>query len=212
VFGGIGERDPAKKQCLFVPPHVLESIARSGREDLRESVRLTIQQSNLVRQLRQDKVREKFSETLRLQQGFAQPVAAQAKRQVWNCQNRWEQRVPPPAQGEGDPPTGEQDVDQMYDYTDIVCDYLMNVLDRNSYDNNGADLNKAFYLVAMDRGTDVAVRIWYHALQNLWATANFQDAVEVIATSARVLVKNGEVPGGSLQTVRRAFKELGLPR
>jgi hypothetical protein len=26
-----------KCQCLFVPPHVLGSIARSGREDLRES-------------------------------------------------------------------------------------------------------------------------------------------------------------------------------
>ena len=100
----------------------------------------------------------------------------------------------------------------MYDCADIVSDYLMNVLDRNSYDNNGADLNQAFYLVAMDRGTDVAVRIWYHALQNLWSTANFNDAVEVIANSARVLVKNGEVPEGSLQTVRRAFKELGLPR
>jgi Zn-dependent metalloprotease len=100
----------------------------------------------------------------------------------------------------------------MYDYTDIVSDYLMNVLDRNFYDNNGADLNQAFYLVAMDRGTDVAVRIWYHALQNLWSTANFKDAVEVIANSAHVLVKNGEVPEGSLQTVRRAFKELGLPR
>jgi Zn-dependent metalloprotease len=351
-----------KCRCLFVPPHVLESIARSGREDLRESARLTIQQSNLVRQRRQDKVRERFPETLRVQQGFAQPAAAQAKREVWNCQTRGEQRVPPLARGEGNPPTGEQDVDQMYDHTGTVCDYLMSVLNRNSYDNNGADLignvhygvnynnafwdgdeftagdgdgvtfislarsldvvaheighgivqatanldyysqsgalnehfadvfgtvitqnfegqtahnsdwligneimgpelygealrsmaapgsaydnsimgkdpqpdqmdryysgpadnrgvhinsgipNKAFYLVAMDRGTDVAVRIWYHALQNLWSTANFNDAVEVIANSARVLVKNGEVPGGSPQTVRRAFKELGLPR
>jgi Zn-dependent metalloprotease len=129
-----------KCRCLFVPPHVLESIARSGREDLRESARLTIQQSNLVRQRRLDTVRDRFSETLLVQQGLVQPAAAQAKRQVWNCQNRWEQRVPPPARGEGDPPTGEQDVDQMYDYTGIVRDYLQKVLNRNSYDNNGADL------------------------------------------------------------------------
>jgi Zn-dependent metalloprotease len=71
--------------------------------------------------------------------------------------------------------------------------------------------NKAFYLFAMERGTEVAARIWYHALQNLWSTANFNDAVEVIANSARLLVKNGEAPEGSPQTVRWAFKEVGLP-
>ena len=83
-------------------------------------------------------------------------------------------------------------------------------------DNRGVHINsgipnRAFYLVAMERGTDVAARIWYQGLQDLWSTANFNDAVEIIANAARLLVKNGEVPEASPQTVRRAFKEVGLP-
>jgi Zn-dependent metalloprotease len=83
-------------------------------------------------------------------------------------------------------------------------------------DNRGVHINsgipnKAFYLFAMERGTDVAARIWYRALQDLWSTANFNDAVEVIANAARVLVRDGAAPAGSPQTVRWAFKEVGLP-
>jgi Zn-dependent metalloprotease len=85
-----------------------------------------------------------------------------------------------------------------------------------SSDNQGVHINsgipnKAFYLVSMAIGTDKAVLIWYHALQNLWATANFNDAVEVIANSARILVKTGKVRPGSPQIVRAAFKKVGLP-
>lgn len=91
----------------------------------------------------------------------------------------------------------------------------------NSYyagpeDNEGVHINsgipnKAFYLVAMDIGTDKAVLIWYAALQKLWATANFNDAVGVIVDSARLLTKAGQVPVSSPQTVRAAFKAVGLP-
>ena len=54
-------------------------------------------------------------------------------------------------------------------------------------DNHGVHINsgipnKAFYLSAKEIGTDKAVLVWYHALQNLWATANFNDAVKVICT------------------------------
>jgi Zn-dependent metalloprotease len=83
-------------------------------------------------------------------------------------------------------------------------------------DNRGVHINsgipnKAFYLVAMERGMDVAARIWYHGLQDLWSTAEFNDAVEVLANAARALVRDGQAPEGSPQTVRRAFKEVGLP-
>ena len=72
--------------------------------------------------------------------------------------------------------------------------------------------NKAFYLVSTTIGTDKALLIWYHALQNLWPTAFFNNAVAVIVESARILTKDGQVPFGSTQTVRSAFKEVGLPR
>lgn len=86
-----------------------------------------------------------------------------------------------------------------------------------SGDNYGVHINsgipnKAFYLVSMDIGTDTAAQIWYHALQSLYPTANFNQAVAVIVNSARILVKAGKVPKGSPQSVRTAFKAVGLPK
>ncbi len=84
-------------------------------------------------------------------------------------------------------------------------------------DNQGVHINsgipnKAFYLVAMEIGTDKATLIWYNALQKLWSTAKFNDAVQVIVESARTLTKEGKVPLGSTQRVRAAFKAVGLPK
>lgn len=90
-------------------------------------------------------------------------------------------------------------------------DYYAGPADKQGVHINSGIPNKAFYLVAMAIGTDKAALIWYHALQNLWATANFNEAVGVIVESARVLTKDGQVPLGSTQTVRAAFKAVGLP-
>jgi Zn-dependent metalloprotease len=76
---------------------------------------------------------------------------------------------------------------------------------------NSGIFNRVFYLVSMSIGTEKAIKIWYHALQNLWRNAQFNDAVEVIVNSSRVLTKNNVVPLGSTQTVRAAFRDVGLP-
>jgi Zn-dependent metalloprotease len=94
---------------------------------------------------------------------------------------------------------------------DHMDNYYTGPADNQGVHINSGILNKAFYLVSMAIGTDKATLIWYHALQNLWATAVFNDAVEVIAESARILTQNGGVPLGSTQTVRAAFKAVGLP-
>jgi Zn-dependent metalloprotease len=94
---------------------------------------------------------------------------------------------------------------------DHMDNYYTGPSDNQGVHINSGIPNKAFYLVSMAIGTDKAVLIWYHALQNLWATANFNDAVEVIANSARILVKTGKVRPGSPQIVRAAFKKVGLP-
>jgi Zn-dependent metalloprotease len=83
-------------------------------------------------------------------------------------------------------------------------------------DNNGVHINsgipnKAFYLVSKELGTDKATLIWYTALQKLWSTAKFNDAVYVISEAARVLKKAGQVRAGATQAVRAAFKAVGLP-
>lgn len=76
---------------------------------------------------------------------------------------------------------------------------------------NSGIFNKAFYLASKDIGTDKAVVVWYNALQNLWPTANFNDAVRVIVRAAGILTDSGQVPKGSPQRIRAAFKAVGLP-
>lgn len=94
---------------------------------------------------------------------------------------------------------------------DHMNNYYTGPADNQGVHINSGIPNKAFYLAAMEIGTDKAALIWYHALQKLWATANFNDAVGVIVNSARILSKDGKVPLGSTQVVRSAFKAVGLP-
>ena len=90
-------------------------------------------------------------------------------------------------------------------------DYYAGPADNQGVHINSGIPNRAFYLVAMDIGTEEATKIWYQALRTLWPDADFNDAVEVIAHAARLLVKTKAVPLGSTQSVRLAFKEVGLP-
>lgn len=121
-----------KCRCLFIPPHVLESIARSGPEEVRESARLSIQQSKLSRLQRSEKLVD-----MTVFAGIAPP--GQGPRSVYDCQNQWTLRVSL-ARSEGDPETTDEDVNKVYDYSGLVRDYLINRLGRNSYDNIGSDI------------------------------------------------------------------------
>lgn len=82
--------------------------------------------------------------------------------------------------------------------------------DQGVHINSGIP-NRAFYLVSRELGTEKATLIWYTALQKLWSTAKFNDAVYVISDAARLLKKAGQVRAGAAQTVRAAFKAVGLP-
>ncbi|MGE5329512.1 MAG: M4 family metallopeptidase [Deltaproteobacteria bacterium] len=75
---------------------------------------------------------------------------------------------------------------------------------------NSGIMNKAFYLTAIEIGTDQAALIWYNALQHLWPTAIFKDAVIEIVKAARILAKNNKVHKNATQRVRTAFREVGL--
>jgi Zn-dependent metalloprotease len=92
-----------------------------------------------------------------------------------------------------------------------MTSYFQGPEDHQGVHINSGIPNRAFYLVAMDKGTMEAAKVWYHALQNLWPTAAFNDAVEVLVESARTLTRDGEVSDGMTQTVRLAFKDVGLP-
>ncbi len=76
---------------------------------------------------------------------------------------------------------------------------------------NSGIMNRAFYLASRELETEKAALIWYTALQNLWPTASFNDAVAQIVRATQLLIKNGKIKSGSTQKVRAAFKEVGLP-
>jgi Zn-dependent metalloprotease len=94
---------------------------------------------------------------------------------------------------------------------DHMSNYYAGPADHHGVHINSGIPNRAFYLTAKEIGTDNAVKIWYHALQRLWPTAKFNDAVHVISESARILTKNNAVPIGAPQVVRASFKAVGLP-
>jgi Zn-dependent metalloprotease len=85
-----------------------------------------------------------------------------------------------------------------------------------SGDNGGVHINsgipnRAFYLTATELGdTQVAARIWYHALHFLKPNSTFAQAATQIADSARILVKAGVVHKGAAQIVRGAWRSVGV--
>jgi Zn-dependent metalloprotease len=89
-------------------------------------------------------------------------------------------------------------------------DYYKGSDDYGGVHINSGIPNKAFYLAAMDIGTDKAAQIWYHTLQTISPTAGFKDAAKKLSLSARILAKNEMVPRCSPQTVRAAFRAVGL--
>ncbi len=114
--------------CPFIPPQVLEHLARVGVDN----ARLSIQQSKISRRKRADKLVD-------MKAFMGAKTRAKAKRQVYDCQNTWEQRVKL-VRGEGKPATGDKDADRVYTFAGKVRDYFNKVLKRNSIDNKGMDL------------------------------------------------------------------------
>lgn len=90
-------------------------------------------------------------------------------------------------------------------------DYYTGTADNGGVNINSGIMNKAFYLAARKLETENAALIWYTALQNLWPTANFNDAVAQIVRATQLLIHSGQIRSGSAQKVRAAFKAVGLP-
>ena len=117
-----------KCNCMFVPPRVLENLAKVGVR----KARLSIQQSKISRKKRVDK-------QIDMKAFMGTKTKAKPKRKVYDCKNKWEQRVKL-VRAEGKPATGDKDVDLVYKYAGNVRDYFNKVLKRNSIDNKGMDL------------------------------------------------------------------------
>jgi len=120
-----------KCHCLFVPPHVLDKLARTQREDVRRNALLTVQQSKLSRTQRSTKKvkMDVFAE-------IATP--GEGPRKVYDCQHQWVQRVDP-VRSEGDGDTADDAANNAYKFAGKVRDFFRE-LARNSYDNVGSDI------------------------------------------------------------------------
>jgi Zn-dependent metalloprotease len=93
---------------------------------------------------------------------------------------------------------------------DHMSGYYAGPADNQGVHINSGIPNRAFYLAALELGTEAAGLIWYAGLQNLWPTANFTDAAAVISAQARILARDGRVERQAAQAVRAAFGEVGI--
>ena len=127
--------------CTFIPPHILEHMAKSSedvvRESVREAARVSIIQDSQMRATRASQATN-IASLLPAKLGVMAPPPGTAGREVFNCMRQWGQ--PPPymlARGEGDPVTADDDVNAVYEAGGAVRDYYRNKLGRNSIDNLG---------------------------------------------------------------------------
>ncbi len=127
----------------FIPPYVLGSLARAGIEEARYS----IQQSRLTRLNRAEKLID--INTFR-----GKGTEGTAHRKIYDSQGTFEQRVKL-VRDEGAPATGDENVNQSYEYVGQVFDYFKDVLGRNSIDNLGMD-----FVVNVHFGDKYANAFW----------------------------------------------------
>lgn len=122
---------------MFIPPFVLENMARAGIEQAKP----TILQSNITRKERA-KWPEKMGSTLLKAVPTKKAVSSSiVKRSIYDCQHSWDlPNQGPLLRKEGDGPCGDTDADGVYDFMGNLLDYLSKKLNRISLDNNGMDL------------------------------------------------------------------------
>ena len=89
-----------KCNCMFVPPRVLENLAKVGVSE----ARLSIQQSKISRARRADK-------RVDMKAFIGAKSKRKPKRKVYDCKHTWEQRVKL-VRDEGKPATGDKDAEQ----------------------------------------------------------------------------------------------------
>ncbi len=134
-------------RCSFVPPHILDNIARvHAREHLEPSssqrssvvsAQIRRQRKNLVSGLTGPASDVPGAEGITAGLQFPQP--ATAGRLIYDDQNQWTFDVNF-IRGEGDPAVAGENADRAYDYLGLVRQYYKDKLGRNSIDNAGLNL------------------------------------------------------------------------
>jgi Zn-dependent metalloprotease len=117
------------------PPHMLEEIARRGAEHHREWAIKTLIASERLRGQR---------DVLGQMLGLFPSGGADKRRTIFDAQG--DMTLPGTrVRGEGDPPSGDVDVDEAYEGAGVTYDLYKDVFKRNSIDNNGLRLDSTVH-------------------------------------------------------------------
>lgn len=75
---------------------------------------------------------------------------------------------------------------------------------------NSGILNKAFYLVSMDIGTQKAAVLWFETLKTLKSTSKFTDFYKGLSKVSKTLITAGKIPNTTQKSLDTAFKTVGI--
>ena len=89
-------------------------------------------------------------------------------------------------------------------------DYFAGPEDNQGVHINSGIPNRAFYLAAMEIGSEPAGRIWFAALARMGPTATFLDAARIVCEQARVAARDGVASRQAAQAVRAAWRAVGV--
>lgn len=127
--------------CFIAPPDLLARLAESDRPEQREAAIRTLAASASVRT-------QRSLVTLVMRQldvdvgalAFMAPPAGE-RRTVYDVQHGGRSALPGrKVRGEGDPPSGDEAVNEAYDGADKVYDFYKEIFDRDSIDGAGLEL------------------------------------------------------------------------
>jgi Zn-dependent metalloprotease len=82
--------------------------------------------------------------------------------------------------------------------------------DNGGVHTNSGILNKVFYLVSLEIGTQEAAKLWFEALKLLKPTAKFKDLYKALTTAAKALIPIAKVPANTPEALGKAFIKAGI--
>ncbi|MDQ1741146.1 MAG: hypothetical protein QOE53_2798 [Pseudonocardiales bacterium] len=166
-------------RCAFVPPHILDNLARNHARTSAEpsSAQRSAVVSNQIRRYRRNvataligPAEEMGDAAEGLWAALQMPQPATAGRLIYDDQNQWSSDVQP-VRGEADPAVPGENVNAAYDSLGLVRQYYHEKFGRNSIDNAGlnlianvnygVDYNNAFWdgvRMVFGNGDDVVFR------------------------------------------------------
>jgi Zn-dependent metalloprotease len=93
---------------------------------------------------------------------------------------------------------------------DSMATIYKGVSDNGGVHINSGILNKVFYLVSLQIGTQEASKLWFEALKLLKPTAKFKDLYTALLTAAKALIPIAKVPANTPDVVGKAFINVGI--